>query len=204
MRLYFDTETTGIPNKYKPWTDPCQPAIVSIAWIFVGGNDDWTTIDERHHLIKPDGWTIDEEGPAFAAHRIPQSRCEEEGRPIADILDLFHTDLSAAKEIIAYNIQFDVDLLTIACERSSRQWFNLPPRLDILPLAQIACQMPPTDRMRAAGRNGFKPPKLSEALKILCGEEFPDAHDALADVKASIKIHKKLEEFRNGKANTHT
>lgn len=195
-RLYFDTETTGIPNRYQPWNHPCQPRIVSIAWSNESGSL------EYHSLIKPDGWEIDEAGPAFAAHKITNARCEAEGQPLPVVLRQFAEDLARTEQLCAYNIDFDIDMTRIECEKLTLPWLNLPPRLDILPLAQIACQMPPTDKMIAAAKRrgfspGFKPPKLSEALRILCDEEFPEAHDALADVRATIKIHRKLEEMTN-------
>lgn len=199
MRLYFDTETTGIPDRRLPWHHPAQPRIVSLAVALV--DNDWNEVQHYHSLVTPDGWEIDEEGLAFAAHRISTARCLEEGAPIAQVLGNLATAIElneGCQAICAYNISFDIDMTRIECEKRSRPWLNFPPRLDILPLAQAACQIPPTDRMKAARRFGFKPPKLSEALKILCSEDFPEAHDALADVRATIKIHRKLMEIANG------
>lgn len=193
MRLYFDVETTGIPQRHLPWNHESQPSIVSIAWALADESDGFY----HHFLIKPDGWTIDEEGKAFAAHRIPQARCEELGKPIASVIAEFADEFTRATQICAYNIDFDIDMTRIACERAKLPWLNFPPRFDILPLAQAYCQLPPTERMIVARRRGFKPPKLSEALKIICNEEFPDAHDALADVRATIRIHRRLEEIAN-------
>lgn len=200
MRLYFDTETTGIPDKRLPWNHPRQPAIVSIAWVLVD-EPDWHEGAVHNHFILPEGWEIDEAGPAFGAHHITNDKCKAEGIPISQVMKMFTDSLGHAREACAYNIQFDIDMILIACERGGAHpldWPNWPKRLDIMPLAQIYCQMPPTDRMKAAGRNGYKPPKLSEALRIICKEEFPNAHDALADVRATIKIHRALEEFRSG------
>ena len=193
--LYFDTETTGIPDRKLPWSHERQPRIVSIAWALdepapLGEEYEW------HYLIKPNGWTIDESGKAFAAHHISQTKCEAEGRPIHDVLAQFAEAVKDANEICAYNIDFDIDMTRIECEHTGIPWLNFPSRLDILPLAQILCQIPPTEAMLAAGRRGFKPPKLAEALKILCKEDFPDAHDVLADVRATIKIRRHIEEFR--------
>lgn len=191
MRIYFDTETTGIPNRNLPWNHPRQPSIVSLAWVLVA--DDWHEGASHHHLIKPDGWTISPE--AEAVHHISLAQCEAEGEPLFPILQQFKSALEDANEIYAYNIQFDIDMITIACDRYETLWPNWPVRFDIMPQAQAYCQLPPTERMLAARRTGFKPPKLSEALRIICGEEFPDAHDALADVRATIKIHRKLSEL---------
>lgn len=198
MRLYFDTETTGIPDRNLPWNHERQPRIVSLAVALV--DNEWNEVQHYHSLVTPVGWSIDPEGKAFAAHRITQERCKAEGKPIAQVLGnlIAAIELNPNTEICAYNIDFDVNMTRIEAEKNKLPWINFPPRLDILPLAQIVCQMPPTDRMRASGRNGFKPPKLSEALHILCGEDFPDAHDALADVRATIKIHRVIEELRNG------
>lgn len=193
MHLYFDTETTGIPNPRLPWNHESQPRIISLAYVAL--DEKWNELEYYHSLVKPDGWEIDEEGKAFAAHKITTARCEELGSSIRGVLTILAIAMHTYARLYAYNINFDLDMLRIECDKADLPWPNFPPQYDLLPMAKVACQLPPTDKMKAAKRFGFKPPKLSEALKILCNEDFPDAHDALADVRASIKIHQKLEEI---------
>jgi hypothetical protein len=42
--------------------------------------------------------------------------------------------------------------------------------------------------MMKAGRYYPKTPKLEEAHKIICGFDFENAHDAMADVAATVRI----------------
>ena len=50
------------------------------------------------------------------------------------------------------------------------------------------CKLPPTDAMMAAGRRTFKTPKLAEAVEILLGEKLEGAHNALHDVRATVRL----------------
>lgn len=196
MRIYFDTETTGFPNKSLPPNHPDQSAICSLAWAVV--SSDWRIIDEQHHLIRPEGWTLTPEQSAF--HGITHEKCMEEGKEFRWVRNFFSGDISWGRvtQVCAFNIEFDKTMLWNHCARH-----NLPPiaidtPLCVMELASAFCQLPPTEKMRKAGfGNKFKAPKLSEALRIICGREHEGAHDALADVRATIAVHKRLEELAN-------
>ncbi len=54
--------------------------------------------------------------------------------------------------------------------------------------------LPPTERMIAAGRNHPKSPQLGEAYEHFTGEKLEGAHDALVDVLACKLIFDKLTE----------
>lgn len=195
MRLYFDTETTGFPSKILPPHHPDQSAICSIAWALV--DEKWNTILEEHHFIIPDGWRIPEAQVAF--HGITNEKCEAEGYHFRDVRDRFSDDMrwGRVRQACAYNIAFDEKMLWNHCARASLPPIPFASRFCVMEFATGYCQLPPTEKMLAAKRKGFKPPKLSEALKIICGEEHEGAHDALADVRATIQVHKKLMELMN-------
>jgi DNA polymerase-3 subunit epsilon len=55
-------------------------------------------------------------------------------------------------------------------------------------------KLPPTFRMMAAGRFHPKSPTLSEFVRHFLGEEHSDAHDAIADVRACIRIFRHLNQ----------
>jgi DNA polymerase-3 subunit epsilon len=48
--------------------------------------------------------------------------------------------------------------------------------------------------MMAAGRFHPKSPTLSECIRHFFGEEHSDAHDAVADVRACIRIFRHLSQ----------
>jgi DNA polymerase-3 subunit epsilon len=58
--------------------------------------------------------------------------------------------------------------------------------------AKPIVNLPPTDRMRMAGFNGPKPPKLEECMMHFFGEQLTGAHDAMVDVLACARIYHHL------------
>ena len=59
MILFWDSETTGLPDFNLRARDPAQPHIVQLAAILT---DDGGSVYESHNvIIKPDGWTITKE-----------------------------------------------------------------------------------------------------------------------------------------------
>jgi DNA polymerase III subunit epsilon len=53
--------------------------------------------------------------------------------------------------------------------------------------------LPPTERMVAAGFNKPKPPKLEECIKHFFKEDLKGAHDAMIDVSACRRIYFELK-----------
>lgn len=49
--------------------------------------------------------------------------------------------------------------------------------------------LPPTERMRAAGFNKPKPPKLEECIRHFFNEDLDGAHDAMIDVAACRRVY---------------
>ena len=99
---------------------------------------------------------------------------------------------------MAHNIPFDLKLVDYEFGRIDRvnvladmpQFCTMTASVDIV-------RMPPTPAMLRAGRRNFKSPKLIEAHQHFFGEGFDGAHDALADVRACARIHRKLIELEN-------
>ena len=58
MFLFFDTETTGLPQRWNaPVTDVDNwPRLVQLAWIMC--DDKGNIIEERSDIIKPEGFSI--------------------------------------------------------------------------------------------------------------------------------------------------
>ncbi|MGT2505722.1 hypothetical protein [Cupriavidus basilensis] len=55
--LFYDTETSGLPQWSLPSEDPSQPHITQIA-AELHDEDTGTTLAFMDLLIRPDGWTI--------------------------------------------------------------------------------------------------------------------------------------------------
>lgn len=179
MNLYFDTETSGLPIIGDL---SLQPHIVQLAAILTDEN--FNEVASVNLLIKPTDWTIDQ--GAADAHGITAEKAFTFGVEIAKALSILKQFTLNAKLVVAHNIPFDTKLVGFECERFKQPNFILErPKFCTMAATTNLCKLP--------GRYGkYKWPKLQEAYVNLFGVEFEDAHDALADVRACLRIHKHL------------
>lgn len=195
--LVFDTETTGLPRddlRHK-LDHPDYPWLVSFAGILFG--PDRVAIEEVHHLVKPDGWTWDENSEAMKkAHGIAFERAMAEGVPIREVLDDYARMREACTVVAGHNVSFDRQIMRAALMRR--------PGAEVatgdagkgrwtvhctLRLSERICCLPPTPKMIEKGMgHKFKPPKLEEAYRHFFGEDMEGAHDAMNDVRACARI----------------
>ena len=105
MFLFFDTETTGLPQRWNaPVTNVDNwPRLVQLAWIMC--DDKGNIIEERSDIIKPEGFSIPVE--ASRVHGITTIKAQEEGKDLLSILELFSDKIDAADALIGHNISFD-------------------------------------------------------------------------------------------------
>jgi DNA polymerase-3 subunit epsilon len=61
-------------------------------------------------------------------------------------------------------------------------------------LATPILKLPPTDKMRAAGRHHHKSANLREAYSHFMGRELVDAHSAIADARACMDVYFALKQ----------
>lgn len=177
--LFFDTETTGIPDRAAHWdTDFMDyPHVVQLAWLH--------GCVAHSHIIRPDGWTIPDE--AVAVHGITNERALAEGEPFAAVVDMFIQDCHEAGLICGHNIHFDTGIIKANILRElGREYYDANDvesalykgkRIDTMRSA-----MKWVDARFASGRLKF--PNLSELYeRCFPGETFP-AHDAFEDTQA--------------------
>lgn len=191
--LFFDTETTGLIDFKKDLLDPCQPRIIQLGAILT--TEDGITIAELNSFIKPDGWTIPEE--VAKIHGITVEKCEQIGIPMVMALSIFNAMKSACKMRVAHNISFDKQML--AREAGA---YGIPHNSEgiesfcTMQKSKGILQLPPSDRMLAAGINSYKTPNLQETYQHFFGREFDGAHDAMADVRACRDVFFSLQKRR--------
>lgn len=203
--LFFDTETTGLPLNKEPSDHPDQPYTVSIAAMLHNPSRD--VIGTISALIKPEGWVIDETGRAFEAHGITNERAMDEGRPMADVLEEFLVLLNATDILCAHNVSFDCRIMRIITKRAGREigcFFTGHDKREASGENKLRfCTMinstklvnlPPTEKMLAAGFRGPKSPNLVEAYRHFFNEELDGAHDALVDMEASARVYYHLKD----------
>jgi len=181
MYLIFDTETTGLPKRWKaPITDSDNwPRCVQIAWQLHDAMGH--CVEHQDYLILPDGFNIPYD--AEQIHGISTALANKEGEALAVVLEKFNTALAKAKFVVGQNVGFDLNIM--GCEYHRMQVetpLNSMPVLDTCTETTASlCQLP-------GGRGGkFKLPTLTELHQKLFDTPFAEAHNATADVEATTR-----------------
>ncbi|AVR89049.1 3'-5' exonuclease [Thauera aromatica] len=202
--LFYDTETTGLPDFKAPSEAPHQPHIVQLAALLVDP-DSRQTIASMDVIVRPDGWTI----PAEVAevHGITTERAITVGVSESTALGLFLDLWHAADFRVGHNESFDARIVRIAQHRFECGELDVwkEGRAECTArLATSICAIPPTDRMRAAGRFHHKTPNLVEAYRHFTGRDLDNAHSAMADVQACRDVYFAIQDKRNAEASEGT
>lgn len=190
MILFFDTETTGLPNWHVPSDDPSQPYIVQLAAMLT--DDEEEEQSTLNCLIYPDGWTVPDD--VAEIHGITTERASAGGVPIDAAMTLFFSMVDRCSIVVAHGVSFDKRLVRIWQKRAKIGATGLDawkqhPSFCTMQKATPICRIPPTDRMMASGRKTFKTPTLGEAYEHFTGEKLEGAHDALVDMRACARVY---------------
>lgn len=183
--LFYDTETTGFPKKGRPLEE--QPYVVQLAaevW-------DEESCQVVHQLNVVFNWDVDIPKEASDVHGWPTTLTKRVGTSTGNALEFFIDLQEMCSLRVGHNEQFDAQLVEIALQRTCA--FNLPlwknrPAFCTMEAMRDVCKLPPTSKMKAAGFNNYKSPKLIEAYRHAFGEDFDGAHNAMADVQACRKV----------------
>ena len=175
--LFFDTETTGIPNDYKA---PCTntdnwPRLIQLGWLLTDAAG--RILSEGNHIVRPDGFEIPK--AASDVHGITTEFALENGKPLLDVIFAFGADLNQADCMVGHNLYYDLHIVGAEYVRlgyDSRIMFARPTLCTMQATIQF-CNIP--------GRFGPKWPKLMELYTKLFGQGFDGAHDAMADIRAT-------------------
>lgn len=180
-----DSETSGLFDYTKPADADGQPRMAQLALVFL--NEDLTIAREFVRLVKPDGWTMNDETAKL--HGLTHARLDAEGAPIAESLDAWDAALDESHIVVGYNVSFDLKMMRAELRRAGR-----PDRFETT--RSIDCMRPMTDvcKIKKAKGNGLKFPKLIEAYKHVADIDMEGAHDALADARACAVIFRFLVE----------
>lgn len=180
--LFFDTETTGVPQNYNAPISDLQnwPRLVQLSWILCDqqGND----IGTGNDVVKPNGFIIPE--AASKVHQITTIHAIVTGTDLSTVLNKFISVSKQAKYLVGHNVSFDInvvgaELLRIKSDYSIANKASIDTMLKSINYCAIPSGLSYGDK--------YKWPKLQELHKKLFGYEFEDAHDAMADIKATKK-----------------
>lgn len=211
--LCFDLETTGLPEqkdrfekKYnnarlKPfawWKANLDanpeffPHAIQMAFCITrSARANCDILEEYESLIAYAG----ESSPgALAVHGITRERCLERGIPVQLILELLEQKLAGCTHLMGYNIKgFDIPVLLAECVRLGNH--NLFRKLQSFQIVEVMHIARDCVGERDPDKGYLRAPKLVNLYKKLFdGKEF-GAHDALEDVRATVRCYKRLCEI---------
>ena len=181
MYLIFDTETTGLPKRWDaPITDTDNwPRCIQIAWQLhdAMGN----CIEHQDYLVQPEGFNIPYD--AEKIHGISTELAQEQGVPLAEVLEKFNEALGKTKFVVGQNVKFDLNIMGAEFERAA-----LENNLQELPVLDTCTEQTASLCQIPGGRYGkFKLPTLTELHQFLFDVPFGEAHNATADVEATTR-----------------
>lgn len=175
----YDTETTGLIDFKQDLMHPDQPRLVQLASVVAAA--DGTVVDEFCVIIQPDGWVIPDE--AAAIHGITQERAIAEGIPVLEALMRFdaHKKLCGAR--VAHNLSYDKKIIAreYHLAEMAHDSEGITSHCTMVSGTSV-CKIPSPN-----GRGGYKWPKLTELHQHLFGTGFEGAHDALNDLRATMR-----------------
>jgi DNA polymerase-3 subunit epsilon len=182
--LFFDTETTGKIDRRKPPQDDAQPDLVQLAAILT--DDTLTEIASINCIVFPTYWDIPDE--AANVHGIRQEKAEAFGLSLPTAITAFCEFADIANRFVAHNSEFDVVIIQRALARLKRD-------IDPFEGKEVRCTMKAAKPvLKLPNRNPgvsdpYKFPKLEECIRHFFNEGIENAHDALADVRATIRLY---------------
>jgi len=188
--LFYDTETTGLPDWKAPSESETQPHLVQLAAILADA-DTRSVISTLDLIIKPNGWEIPVE--VSEIHGITTELANQVGVDETDALAVF-MQMTGGKRV-AHNKTFDQRIIRIALKRYGYgdyevdQWAEKEDHDCTMLMAKPIMQMGPK------GRYGYKSPKLSEAYLHFTGKELQNAHTAMADAQACMEIYWAMQDL---------
>jgi len=186
--LFFDTETTGFFQDRLTVDDPAQPYIVQLAAQLC--DKDGEAVAGFSFIVDPGiGDGVDIPARASEVHGITNERAVQFGVSPEFALTAFTHLYQRADLICAHNIKFDKGVMEAAIARHYKKIMPLRKTLFCtMEAATPVINLPPTERMRAAGMDKPKPPKLEECIRHFFDEDLDGAHDAMVDVSACRRV----------------
>jgi DNA polymerase III epsilon subunit-like protein len=186
MYLFFDTETNGLPKTeiVNGIKTKVYPRVIQLAYILL--NDNFEEVQSYCELIYPDGWEIPNDR-FWIENGYSTEQNKLKGVNIRVALNFFSQAIDQCHTMVAHNIAFDTPVLVSEMKRYNITAQNKTSKKICTMLSTIDfCKLP-------SQRGGFKWPKLIELHEKLFNEGFDGAHDALEDVRATVRCFIELK-----------
>jgi DNA polymerase III epsilon subunit-like protein len=169
--LCFDTETTNLIKK-----DISDVHVLQLAWILY--DTETNTREENDFVFK-----VPVQIKNSSIHGIT-TEISENGYDIGEIIGIFLEDLHKCDLLVGHNLNFDINIVEIELNR-----LGFEDEIDQMYDKRYF------DTMRE-GKKYLKVkkfPKLQELYTTLFNKNFKNAHNALYDVKATLRCYLKIK-----------
>lgn len=209
--LVFDCETTGLPQRERGTsTGPPDPLLrinyssarlIQLAWQLLNLESNEVEAEGSNFVI-PSGSDWQMHPMAESIHGISKAQLETVGKNLTDVLLDFMNAALRAHTLVCHNMDFDLnvvaaELIHNALIVGAGEYLLSKPRFCTMLSSVDLCRLPfPSGR--SWGTQKYKWPKLVELHIFLFGKEFDGAHDALEDVRATVRCFIALGSHRLG------
>lgn len=190
--LFYDTETTGIPDFKARSEDPNQPRVTQIC-AELCGDESGEVFGHLNTLILPDGWLIPKEIEELTG--ITNEKVIAHGVPMLYALPAFVSLWKQADLRVGHNESFDARMIRIELYRHAAygeafaDTFKVGNAFCTMSKSKGLIKLPPSEKMREKGNTNFKPPNLGEAYQHFTGKPLENAHNAASDVAACKAVY---------------
>ena len=183
-----------MPNKKSP-LDPNQARLLQLGAILA--SPDGEVISELNTLVQIGNAIINPY--ALEAHGITAEKANSEGIHPKEAFEKFHEMAESAECLVCHNHNFDFKIIELTATQIVDHYDDpSDPDLMIGDIRDMPfyCTMTQSTEFCALPKkkgSGFKYPKLVELYQILFEKEFSGAHDAMADVTATMECFFELK-----------
>lgn len=191
MKLFFDTETTGVPRNYKaPVTDLNNwPRLVQLGYVLydsLEGGEDFE-LHSNEWIIKPNGFVISEQ--VSKIHGITQEYAMTNGESLKDVLEIFGRLIEISDELIGHNLSYDLNVL-------GAEYLRVFQSNPLVGKSSYDTMLKGTDVCKIPGSYGhYKWPKLYELHQVLFKSPLSQTHTALDDIRQTAKCYFELQKL---------
>ncbi|SOD14324.1 3'-5' exonuclease [Pedobacter xixiisoli] len=188
--LFFDTETSDLPKNYNaPPSDTSDwPRLVQLGFAIYDENR--VLLQKECWLVKPNGFLISAQ--ATEIHKITTEKAMRQGLELSLVLNKFNEVLKIADYIVCHNVSFDENIMLAEMIRTGKQnYFNGKNKVCTMKNTTNYCKI-----VSSKGYGGYKWPSLSELHFKLFNSNFSNAHNAIADVEATVRCFWKLKDLK--------
>jgi DNA polymerase III epsilon subunit-like protein len=191
--IFFDTETSGFISTKLPPNHSKQAWCVQLAAVVTKGEEE---IDGMNVLIKAGKRWIHPN--AEKIHGISVDKSNKEGIQEVEAMNTFLDLINLCSNnllFVCHNYLFDERAIRQLFERTKNK-IDIKKRNNFEMIKKHVCTManqkivsfcklPYPSHLKTKPLSHYKWPKLAELYNILFDKEFKNAHDALADAKAT-------------------